>query len=457
MIKNKKPKLPEAVLELVERLKAKSKHHIEVKVIGSGYYIYEYTFENSSGIQKKISFYLGKADSNGTFSEARHRFLKTRAKSLNEYLESEENSSRPSEVAELIYPDSLDKDILKELSMDARASAYAIGKKIGLNPSTVEYRIKKLERLYNIRYTIELRPGTFGFERYFITIRFLRGSPRQEDLKELFGKEPRIQFMATLSGYYNVLIYLLAEDNVTLENILYGLRGSPVFKSCQAIWNIGYTSESETWFIPFRDEFFDLMKEKVWHRTRETPRRAKDQLLESEYAVMRELNHDASIKFTEIDRLYGLKSGNAYYTFGRLLERDTIKRSTIVLGYLPTRYIAFLYVVQKDIVLFNSNRQEYLSKIIEESEHPVDKYAQVEDVSAPYGFILLAPIFDEGELEKLQDEIKSTAKGTSLRTSLIIRVLLGSLGYRRFDMKESMTYKRMLEMQEKSKKEAEKH
>jgi len=457
VIKNKKPKLPEAVLELVERLKAKSKHHIEVKVIGSGYYIYEYTFENSSGIQKKISFYLGKADSNGTFSEARHRFLKTRAKSLNEYLESEENSSRPSEVAELIYPDSLDKDILKELSMDARASAYAIGKKIGLNPSTVEYRIKKLERLYNIRYTIELRPGTFGFERYFITIRFLRGSPRQEDLKELFGKEPRIQFMATLSGYYNVLIYLLAEDNVTLENILYELRGSPVFKSCQAIWNIGYTSESETWFIPFRDEFFDLMKEKVWHRTRETPRRAKDQLLESEYAVMRELNHDASIKFTEIDRLYGLKSGNAYYTFGRLLERDTIKRSTIVLGYLPTRYIAFLYVVQKDIVLFNSNRQEYLSKIIEESEHPVDKYAQVEDVSAPYGFILLAPIFDEGELEKLQDEIKTTAKGTSLRTSLITRVLIGSLGYRRFNMKESMTYKRMLEMQEKSKKEAEKH
>ncbi len=451
MIKNKRSALPKAVEDLVERLRTKSKYHIEVKAIGEGYYIYEYTFENRSGLQKKIAFYLGKADSNGVFSEARHRFLGTRAKSLQDYLDSEKNSQRPSEVAELVYPDNIDKAILTELSMDSRASAYSIGKKLGLNPNTVAYRIKKLERLYNIRYTLELRPGTFGFERYFITIRFLKGAPRQEELKELFGKEPRIQFMASLSGYYSVLIYLLAEDNVTLENIIYELRSSAIFKSCQAIWNIGYTSESETWFIPFRDEFFELMKEKVWHRTRETPRKTKDQLLESEYAVMKELNHDASINFTDVDALYGLKSGNAYYTFGRLLERKTIKRPTIVMEYLPTRYVAFLYVVQKDVVLFNSNRQGYLSGIIEESEHPVDKYAQVEDVSAPYGFILLAPIFDENELEKLQDEIRATAKGTLLRTSLITTVLLGGLGYRRFDMKESMTYKRLLGMREKNK------
>ncbi|MEM0154835.1 MAG: AsnC family transcriptional regulator [Methanothrix sp.] len=446
-MKNTKKELPESVRKLVDRLKAKSKYHIEVKSIRGGYYIYEYTFENRESGQKKVSFYLGKADSNGSFLEARHRFLNTRAKSLEEYIESGKGTGRPSEVAELIYPDEIDRAILTEISMDSKASSYSIAKKLNLNPNTVEYRIKKLERLYNIRYTIELRPGTFGFERYLITIRFIRGAPSQEDMKKLFGSEPRIQFVASLSGYYSVLIYMLAENNVTLENLIYDIRSNPIFKGCKAIWSIGYTSESETWYIPFRDEFFDLMREKVWHRSRENPRRAKDQLLESEYAVMKELNHDASVKFSDIDRLYNLKAGNAYYTFERLLERKTIKRPTIVMGYLPMRYVAFFYVVQKDISLFNRYRKEYLRTVIEESLHPCDKYAQVEDVSAPYGFILLAPIFDEGELEKLQEEVFSTAKGSNLRTSLITRVLIGSLGYRRFKMSESMTYKRLVDME----------
>ena len=446
-MKKVKTELPENVRKLVERLRAKSKYHIEVKLIRGGYYIYEYAFESGEYGQKKISFYLGKADSKGNFSEARHRFLNTRARSLEEYIKSGKETERPSEVAELIYPDSVDRAILTEISMDSKASSYSISKKLDLNPNTVEYRIKKLERLYSIRYTIELRPGTFGFERYFITIRFIRGAPSQEDMEKLFSSEPRIQFVASLSGHYSVLIYLLAENNVTLENLIYEMRSNPIFSNCKAIWNIGYTSESETWYIPFRDEFFNLMKEKVWHRSRETPRRAKDQLLESEYAVMKELNHDASIKFSDIDRLYNLKSGNAYYTFDRLLERKTIKRPTIAMGYLPMRYVAFFYVVQKDISLFNRYRKEYLRTVIEESLHPCDKYAQVEDVSAPYGFLLLAPIFDEGELEKLQGEVAGTARGSEVRTSLITRVLVGSLGYRRFKMSESMTYKRLMDME----------
>jgi hypothetical protein len=117
------------------------------------------------------------------------------------------------------------------------------------------------------------------------------------------------------------------------------------------------------------------------------------------------------------------------------------------MGYLPMRYVAFFYVVQKDISIFNRYRKEYLRTVIEESLHPCDKYAQVEDVSAPYGFLLLAPIFDEGELEKLQGEVAGTARGSEVRTSLITRVLVGSLGYRRFKMSESMTYKRLMDME----------
>ncbi len=447
MIKNKKANMPARVAELVERLRRASKHNIEVKRIGNGYYVYEYMFKNDNGRQKKLSFYLGKSDSEGNFSEGRHRFLKTRSRSLDEYLESSERGERPESVNELIYPDDIDKEILKKISMDSKASAYSISKALGISPNTVAYRIKKLERLYGIKYTIELRPGTFGFERYFITIRFIRGKPSQDELQKLFAAEPRIQFVAALSGYYSMLIYLLAENNVTLENIIYKLRSSSVFGSCTSIWNIGYTSESETWYVPFRDDFFELLREKVWHRTRENPRRNADQLLESEYAVMKELNHDASVGFAEIDRLYNLRDGNAYYTFERLLERGTIKRPTITMGYLPIRYAAFLYVVQKDVVKFNRSRKHYLRSVIEESKHPVDKYVQVEDVSAPYGFILIAPIFDEGELERLEQEIRENAKGTILRTSLITRVLVGNLGYRRFDMKESMTYKRVQEME----------
>ncbi len=44
-MKKVKTELPENVRKLVERLRAKSKYHIEVKLIRGGYYIYEYASE----------------------------------------------------------------------------------------------------------------------------------------------------------------------------------------------------------------------------------------------------------------------------------------------------------------------------------------------------------------------------------------------------------------------------
>ena len=440
--------MPPEVAATAEALRKRSEYSVLVNKIRGSYYAYEYKFKTIDGRVKKFSLYLGKIENDGTFIEARRRFLGTRIKTLGEYIKKRNDEIKPSLIDELLYPDSFSSAILTELSMNSRASVNEIADKVGAGAERVRYRIAQLRKAYKIKYTIEMKPDTFGFSRYLILARFPRGKPDQEKLKELLGSNPRVQLAAVAEGDYNLLVYVLAENNTELENMIYEIRSSSVFASSPGTWNVSYLIEPYGWYMPFRDEFFGLLKGRIWRKSRDSPRRPHGQLLRSEYAVMKELNKDAGTSFSDIDKEYGLKEGNARYTYERLLERQTIERPTITMEGLPARYFGFLYMVQRNIPAFNSTRIEYLAEIVKETQYPTNRYAFVADASAPYGIVLVAPVFKEEDTNTLQEEL-SGIKGARIRTASITRVLIGEFGLRKFRMEESSNYKVMTKLTEK--------
>jgi len=436
--------IPEKVRETFEKIKQNSASKVKLIEIKGSYFVYAYAYVYDENINRKryVQYYLGKIEKNGKFVKRYRKMGKYKAATFSEYLRARFGSDIDRALNKFLYPDPETLAILQALSMNSRSHVAEIAKQTGIPASTVSYKLQKIIETYQIRKTVEIRPDTFGFTRFLVTVRFLTTmKPKQEEIKALLEKEPRVQLVLAMTGYYDLAIYIVAESTEALENIIYGMRSSKEFAPYPAAWNVSYIIEPVGWFVPLRNEFFEqLVKQRVWHRTKETPRKLQGQLTVAEYTVLAEMNKDAGQEFKEIELRNKLNEGSASYTYDKLLSNKTIERATIIMQRLPAKYFAFLYVVQNDIGKFNRTIREYLEEVIEETEFPTNKFVYVADVSSPYGAILIHPVYSEDNVEKIKEELLQKVKGVRIRSSIITNVLLGSIGTRKFDMQQSKQY-----------------
>jgi DNA-binding Lrp family transcriptional regulator len=440
--------LPPAVAKAYARIKLEYPFFVSLKCIhGKYYYLYKQStkWDKESKKLRGKSEYLGKFTPDGKFIAKLRGAPKDLEKAINVVKAYGGNVTMPEEAqdeeeAAQVQVSGLDKKLLTELSMDARVSAGDVAKHIGITVGKAAHRIKDVISRYAIRPTIEIKPDTFGFTRYLVTVKFLSKEPDYGAVREVLGKEPKIQLVMVGEGDYNIIIYLVIEDIHSLERLVYEIRSNPVFASYPSRWHATYLEEPYGWYMPMRDEFFDILKERVWHRSKEYPRKLSEQLLFSEYAVMKELNRNSRIKFSEVDKRYGFNKGHSSRIYEKLLERKTIKRSTIIMGKSLMKYPVFFYLEQLDIGSFNAARKSFLANLVEETDSPINKYMYTADVASPYGTALMAPVLKDGESEKLKEGLNRDVKGIALHSTIVTSILVGSLGVRRFDTKKSSSY-----------------
>ncbi len=244
-----------------------------------------------------------------------------------------------------------------------------------------------------------------------------------------------------LKGEYDILIYLLANNTAYLEDVIYEIRQNKVFSDQDADWIVSYITSSYG-FIPFRDRFFDIIKDKIWHKTKELPRKPVNMLLEREFNVLYELNKNGRIDFNEIDKKYQMHSGAAHYTYHKLLEKKIIRRITITMDSLPLKYTALLISNQTNISKFDKGKVNYRRYIIENTSYLTNRFILLGDMGAPYGMFSILPVFESSDLQKTENSFRSFfGSGVELHTMIIIQLLIGKLGFRRLDNKESTQYK----------------
>lgn len=438
---------PKLVTEAFERLKRTYPFYIVLTSKNGHYYVYRHQgiYVKKTRKIKSVRTYLGRITPSGEFlkravltendvERARAIIMAHGGKVILPYEDTTTSSGNEVEGE-------LDKQILTILSTDARMSVSEISKLVGLSYTTTQNKIKKLEEKYGIRYTIEYGfLDRFNLHRFLAIAKFLDKVPDAQELKKLVESEPRVQLALRTVGEYSLFLFILASTPKEAEDLIYKLRSSPALSGCQGDWYSSYFTHGYG-YIPLRDEFFELIKNRVWRRTREVQRKQQGQIFYREYATMRELNADGLSDFSFIDKKYGLSKGSAQYTYHELIKNENIWRVTITMKNPPIKDVAVINLEQVDIGKFNSTRKDYLLHQIDENDTSLNKYLYTSDIGSPYGIILVAPLYKEGDLDALVSSLNAVAKGVRIKTSLVSSILVGNLGFRKIDPTKTLLYR----------------
>jgi DNA-binding Lrp family transcriptional regulator len=411
--------IPLAIRKAFLQVKREYAFYVALIKINGNYYVYRRSskWNKQTHSRKSISEYLGKIDSKGNYikKEIKHSILP---------------ADLPSRSSNKI--DLSENKMLTLLSMNARANLSYYGKSLlGLGPSMTFYRVKHMENKYSIKYLTEIGVERLGYAPYIAFVKFEDRMPSMDELREELKNEPSVQIAGMLSGEYDLFIYFLAENNDQASEITYQIRKGKKIESYLSKW---YVTPFKAYygFVPLRDEFFQILKEKVWSRTKEKPHPESNQLTEKEYRVLRELNSSGTKDFSEIDKSSDLHRGGTQYIYHKLKEKGIIRRATLTLD-LPLKYSVMLLVKVIDQKAFSETRNNLLSEVISESELPVNKYVLEGDIGAPHGILFVEPIFDDEQFRKSVEKLSNEIKGVAVSSLIITNVLVGNFCYRKFD------------------------
>jgi DNA-binding Lrp family transcriptional regulator len=444
--------VPKAVFDAYVSLRAQYEFYVALEHINGKYYVYRHKsiYDKEKKKRRTESEYLGKITEEGAFikkSASKEEKNLEIAKAIIEFYGGKIEWQETNDKEELFTSSEIDNKILMMLSNDARESISNISRAVGLSDSATAKRIRNLEERYGIRYTIDSTLERFHYYQFIATATFIEEKPDYLRLKPLFEEDPRIRLVLCARGAYDLFIFMFAKDPLEAEDIIYALRSNELLAGYKVLWNVTYHSQAYG-FIPFRDKFFDLVGKNVWRRTKETPRKKPEQFFFREYVTMRELNQSSKVPFNQIDQKHHLKEGSARYTYNLLLERENKSelRPTIIMERPPVKGTAVFTLEQIDIGSFNKNKKDFYRYLLLDSKNePLNKFLFSGDIGSPYGVILIAPLYKNGDLERLENELLQVAKGTKIMTSMVSNILVGNIGYRKITPSLTRMYKRLQE------------
>ncbi len=415
------------VLQAFSELKAKNSA-CELKRIDRHYYVYlSYVRKDAAtGRKRKISTYQGKITDEGEFVAKRSTQWPSPVQVELEGVRSAPNfGDAGSGSAQGERSNRHEKTLLTALSMNGRISLPALARMTGLSVNATAWQKKSLERKYGIRYVPEIDAGKFGYMQLLVTVKFINGIPPTEELRSAMLLEPRVQLAMLAKGEYDVILHVLVKNVEEANLLIVNLRNR--LGTYDSVWSVTPVYE-DYGFVPFRSEFIDLLKEEGGVRARE-------------YAVLRELNDDASVEFSKIDEKYGFDAGRASYTYHTLRSEGKIKRTTITMRKLPIRYIGVIFKCITNRVKFSAKRHESLSNIIWDNGTQTNRYLCVYDTISPDGSVIFMPVFEYDELDKAVEELTALDMGVKLSTLVASNMLVGNFCYRRFDNAHSVQQK----------------
>lgn len=122
--------------------------------------------------------------------------------------------------------DSIDKNLLKELSCNARVSLKELHEKIHVPASTIALRIKKLEEKKVIQaFTALFDPPKYGYELYKTLLTLQKTAPEaKKRLIDFCEMHPNITWVFETLGGWNMEIRSEVENKIDYQKLLIELR-----------------------------------------------------------------------------------------------------------------------------------------------------------------------------------------------------------------------------------------
>ncbi len=405
------------------RLKGEYPFYIALARINRRYYVYRRTsrWDPEAHKPKSVSEYLGSIDISGDFHEKKRT--------------APQNILKPEHTIQKIELDAKETQILKCITQNARMTRARMGEIAGVSVRSADTMLRRIERNYGVRYGCKYDHTKFGYSSYLLLVRSEKEPPPREEMIRALSDNPRVQLAAVTKGRYSIIMYILAEDTEAIDKLIRGIRKSNPFLNFPSRWYITPASLSYS-SIPLRDIFFDLIKERVWKRSRAFPRRERGMFLTSEYAVMRELNADSSQPFSEIDKKHGLKQGNARNAYEHLLERGLIQ-TTASLIKIPIKYNGIIIVRIINQKGFLERRNMLMRHICDDEKMVPNRFSYIADLYTPDGIIFIMPVFNDGELESETTRLQNLMGGVSTESIVITDLFIGQFNYSKLDVKHT--------------------
>ena len=407
-------------------------------------------YNKEKGRSDKVTKYLGWFTDDGMFIPAEHRDertkeLKEMEKENSERLSALQDSKKDAEtkvVDEGIRKretERHERDILRALSMDARKTIPELVKITGIKETAVAYHLRNLERRYDMEYVLEIDIEKFGYVDYVAFGKFLNKKPVLNQMKEELEKYPYVQAAMITKGEYDIVVLLVAESNSNARGALYDFTRE-VLSSYDIEWTMSPAYFSGLGFIPLRKEFFEVLKEKVWKRTREKPRPEHDQITEVEYNVLMAMNKNAAADFASIDREIHTERGRSNYAYHRLIDRGIIKRATVNMRNLSSRFDALFILNIINIDSWLKGRERFMLDLIKENDLQVDTYSFACDIMSPKGVLLMAHVFKDQNPEAIAERLIKDTGGARIYGIVVTDIIVGSVNSRFSDKIKTRQY-----------------
>ena len=433
--------IPPKIKRTFERLKGEYAFYVVLAKLRGRFYVYRRSsrWDKESKKIKSVSEFLGRILDDGTYVKKSRNLVKRKAVRVQGQI----GSARPIQV-EPIQEGSIDDVLMKTLSMAGRSNLASLSRKLGIDKDALYRQVTSMESTYKIRYIAEIDASKLGYQIYVAMIKFEEDRPGPEMVKGALESNPRVLLAAFTKGEYDMLIFLCAADNKEVTYFIHETRVNSIFRRFKARWFVAPYFD-DYGFVPFRDRFFDLLKEKVWQRKKDSPRPENGQITNREYAVLRALNSNGKKEFKTIDEENRFDIGRSAYTYHKLKETGVLKRVTISMDGLPIKYNAVMMMEIIDAGAFDSSRAKLLEEIISNGSGPVSKYALVGDIEMPHSVLFAFPVYADNQLEAAEEHINSTIGGVHVKTMIITSIVLGSFCYRRFDKEHTNQYRLLVE------------
>ncbi|MCW6159692.1 MAG: hypothetical protein LVQ95_01220 [Candidatus Micrarchaeales archaeon] len=440
--------IPKRIEETFSRLKLEYPFRIVLTKINDKYYVYRQQgiWQNEAKKIKLKSEYLGRIKEDGSFIKKKVQDKIKSAISLIEAAGGKVIMPEPQFLPrESTTMESGEKVVLTALSMNGRIPSKLIGKLVGISPQGAYHKVKRLEKKYGIKYLAEIDINKLGYVELMILIKFESAKPPFQEAKKAFEKYPIVQLCSILEGDYDLLLYVIVDkDREKADSQLAGLR-SGALQDYSASWHIKPVFPTYG-YIPLRESFFDVLKERVWMRKKLAPRPTPDNLLLSEFTLLKELNFSGDSKFNTLDKRYNFEQGRANYTFRKLKERGIIKRITITMSKVPIRYVAVVLMNRVNEGEFDKTRKYLRLHTVEETDSPTNRYSFRANIDDPDGVISFLNVYDKNELDETLEKLQKTVAGVKFSTSMISSTLIGQFCYRKFDNRYTIQYKNLVEI-----------
>jgi Lrp/AsnC family transcriptional regulator, leucine-responsive regulatory protein len=117
--------------------------------------------------------------------------------------------------------DDLDRQILSVLAVNARSSARAIARALGVSASMVLERIARLEkRKVILGYRVEVDPAAAGYGMMVFIAAQIRGEQDIDDVFEALSRIDEVQVVNVVTGTFDILITVLLKDMSEFQDVV---------------------------------------------------------------------------------------------------------------------------------------------------------------------------------------------------------------------------------------------